>query len=60
MAQKTKPAGAIGRRDACRPTRRRAAKNGPRCDGCGKAAKKVVGCPDGREICRECFDQGVG
>jgi hypothetical protein len=30
------------------------------CSDCGKPIPdgKVVGCPDGAEICRECFDSG--
>lgn len=30
------------------------------CDHCGADCDTVVGCPDGREVCRHCFDQGVG
>lgn len=28
------------------------------CDECGCAAERVISCPDGAEICQECFDQG--
>ena len=29
-----------------------------KCDDCGKEVKTVIGCPDGAEICQECFDGG--
>ena len=28
------------------------------CNDCGKAVTTVIGCPDGAEICQECFDGG--
>lgn len=28
------------------------------CDECGTKVEKVIGCPDGKEICQQCFDQG--
>lgn len=30
------------------------------CDKCGTEVEEVIGCPDGREICRACFDAGEG
>lgn len=33
------------------------------CDHCeGELApgEEIIGCPDGREICQDCFDNGVG
>lgn len=32
---------------------------GERCDHCGRAVKRIISCPDGRQVCQECFD-GVG
>jgi hypothetical protein len=29
------------------------------CDECGCHTDEVIGCPDGAEICRQCFDQGA-
>ena len=29
------------------------------CDDCGFCAEEIVGCPDGAEICRDCFDCGA-
>ena len=29
------------------------------CDHCGALVDGVVGAPDGREVCRSCFDAGV-
>jgi len=28
------------------------------CDGCGNECKFLVGCPNGNEVCRTCFDAG--
>lgn len=28
------------------------------CDDCGAKCEKIIGCPDGAEICQECFDAG--
>ena len=28
------------------------------CDQCGATVANVVGCPDGTEICRDCFEAG--
>lgn len=28
------------------------------CADCGEVVESVVGCPDGAEICRQCFDNG--
>ena len=28
------------------------------CGGCGERVRTLVGCPDGTEICRDCFEQG--
>ena len=28
------------------------------CDDCGGECESVIGCPDGSEICRNCFNQG--
>jgi|GEM_PF-5726157 len=30
----------------------------PKCDACGMVTEKVIGCPDGAEICQRCFDLG--
>jgi len=32
---------------------------GATCDECGCHTDEVIGCPDGSEICRQCFDQGA-
>jgi hypothetical protein len=32
---------------------------GGTCDECGARVKEVIGCPDGAEICKQCFDQGA-
>ena len=29
------------------------------CDDCGFCAEEIVGCPDGAEICCDCFDTGA-
>ena len=29
------------------------------CQECGKPSAELVLCPDGAEICQECFDQGA-
>lgn len=29
------------------------------CSDCGARVPEIVGCPDGAEVCRECFDQGA-
>jgi hypothetical protein len=31
---------------------------GATCDECGAQVEEVIGCPDGKEICQQCFDQG--
>ena len=28
------------------------------CDDCGASVTEVVGCPDGAEVCHDCFDSG--
>lgn len=28
------------------------------CSECGAEAEHVIGCPDGAEICQDCFDAG--
>lgn len=28
------------------------------CDDCGAQVESVIGCPDGAEICQDCFDNG--
>lgn len=28
------------------------------CDDCGAVADEIIGCPDGAEICQDCFDAG--
>jgi hypothetical protein len=33
--------------------------SGSTCDECGAQVEEVIGCPDGSEICRQCFDQGA-
>ena len=35
--------------------------DGSACDACGgPTGGNVMGCPDGREVCQECFDCGEG
>lgn len=29
-----------------------------KCDRCGEAVPYVLGCPDGAEVCRDCFEAG--
>jgi formylmethanofuran dehydrogenase subunit E len=29
-----------------------------KCDECGEMVPYVIGCPDGTDVCRECFDAG--
>jgi hypothetical protein len=29
-----------------------------KCDDCGEMAPYVIGCPDGTELCQDCFDAG--
>jgi len=29
-----------------------------KCDECGQLAPYIIGCPDGAEICRDCFEAG--
>jgi hypothetical protein len=29
-----------------------------KCDACGEIVHYVIGCPDGTEVCRDCFDAG--
>jgi hypothetical protein len=29
-----------------------------KCDACRQPVSKVIGCPDGSEICQDCFDAG--
>ena len=29
------------------------------CEACGTETPSVVGCPDGAEICRQCFEMGA-
>lgn len=29
------------------------------CSECGSHPEKIIGCPDGAEVCQECFDAGV-
>lgn len=29
-----------------------------RCDECKRKVDKIIGCPDGAEICQQCFDAG--
>ena len=29
-----------------------------KCDGCGATVTEIIGCPDGAEICQDCFDAG--
>jgi formylmethanofuran dehydrogenase subunit E len=30
-----------------------------RCDNCGAEVSEIIGCPDGKEVCRDCFDAGA-
>lgn len=29
-----------------------------KCDECGETVPYVIGCPDGAEVCRDCFEAG--
>jgi hypothetical protein len=29
-----------------------------KCDACGEIVHYVIGCPDGTEVCQDCFDAG--
>jgi hypothetical protein len=29
-----------------------------KCDKCGEVVPYVIGCPDGTELCQDCFDAG--
>lgn len=29
------------------------------CDECGKQCASIIGCPDGAEVCQQCFDSGL-
>ena len=29
------------------------------CDECGAKCEKIIGCPDGAEVCPDCFDKGA-
>lgn len=29
-----------------------------KCSACGQIAPYVIGCPDGAEVCRDCFEAG--
>ena len=31
-----------------------------KCDECGETVPSVIGCPDGSEVCQDCFDAGEG
>ncbi len=33
---------------------------GSKCDCCGETVAEIIGCPDGREVCSNCFDNGEG
>ncbi len=28
------------------------------CEECGESVEEIIGCPDGAEICQDCFDAG--
>lgn len=28
------------------------------CDECGAEVESIIGCPDGAEVCQDCFDTG--
>ncbi len=28
------------------------------CDACGAEVEYIIGCPDGAELCQDCFDAG--
>ena len=28
------------------------------CSECGKQVESIIGCPDGVEVCQQCFDAG--
>ena len=30
------------------------------CDNCKGIVEELIGCPDGREVCQTCFEEGVG
>lgn len=31
-----------------------------KCDHCDAEVPYSIGCPDGREVCQDCFDNGIG
>lgn len=31
-----------------------------KCEACEETVPYIIGCPDGKEICQECFDAGQG
>lgn len=35
-------------------------KDTEKCSNCGTRVPYIIGCPDGQEVCQECFDNGVG
>lgn len=46
--------------DYCgRAGRELAAENFSTCDSCGARVPTVIGCPDGTEVCSDCFDSGA-
>ncbi len=49
---------AVDRRDSRLARRTEDSTTEQECDDCGKMATEIVGCPDGAEICRPCFDKG--
>ena len=34
--------------------------NTNKCDHCKEMVDEIVGCPNGQEVCRDCFDNGIG
>lgn len=30
------------------------------CSECGMKCEEIIGCPDGREVCQNCFNEGIG
>lgn len=34
--------------------------SGGQCTACGESSDSVIGCPDGSEVCQDCFDNGEG
>lgn len=42
-----------------KPVAKRVSRSGSKCSECKKRVVNIIGCPDGAEICQECFDAGL-